>query len=406
MKVLLAAQQSPHRYPIAGYSFWAPYFRSGLAEAGHATIEADNVDWPKALVTTSAAELKSWREETWSVCVKTARNERPELVLSYLFPEQIDVAAVNEIRGLGIPFVNFYCDHIRQFRQLPEEFGCFDLNWVPEKRALPWYTSRGWQAIHAPMPAWIPLNARHLRDETPGPALFIGTRDSLREDLLGRAIARGAQIDICGHDWLARATSPTGISASGAQTDGAVSNTRDNVTPENAAPPGKVLRQLQLLRQEGWRVLYHKWQYKRGEGQFANLTEPRVRPAPSTAEAFINAVQQAPVFIGINRYPSFHYPFHNPDTYSRLRDIEAPMAGACYLTEWADDLPDWYEIGSEIETYRDAQELQVKLAELNHPAAGERRKQLRRAAQSKALNELSIPVTMEKILRRLGLKPR
>lgn len=406
MKILLAAQQSPHRYPIAGYAFWAPYLRNGLTEAGHEVIEPDGLDWPRALVISPAAELKSWRGQTWSVFAKAARDHRPDVVLTYLFPEQIDVSAVKEIRALGIPFVNFYCDHIRQFRQLPEEFGCFDLNWVPEKRALPWYKARGWQALHAPMPAWIRQEARHLRDETSGPALFIGTRDSLREDLLGRAIARGAEIDICGHDWLAPLTSPATTPAKTALADEAVANSPQTAAGRNAGTSETIVRQIKLLREAGWRVLYHKWQYKRGEGQFAAQTRSRIRPAPDSVEAFIAALQQAPVFIGINRYPSFHYAFHKPDTYSRLRDIEAPMAGACYLTEWADDLPDWYEIGREVETYQNALELQAKLADLNQPAAGERRKQLRRAAQSKALNELSIPVTISKIIRRLGLEPR
>ena len=72
---------------------------------------------------------------------------------------------------------------------------------------------------------------------------------------------------------------------------------------------------------------------------------------------YVEITQQSMITLGVNRYPSFRYPLNKPDTYSRLRDLEAPMLGACYLTEWTEGLDDLYELGTEIETYKTAEEM-------------------------------------------------
>lgn len=103
----------------------------------------------------------------------------------------------------------------------------------------------------------------------------------------------------------------------------------------------------------------------------------------------------------MNRYPSWRFPPEQPDTYSRLRDIEAPMAGACYLTEWTQGLDQLYELGREIETYRDAAEL----VEKSRALAGDppRRKRMREAAQRRALNDHAIAETIRRVAARLNL---
>jgi hypothetical protein len=90
-----------------------------------------------------------------------------------------------------------------------------------------------------------------------------------------------------------------------------------------------------------------------------------------------------------------------PLRYSRLRDIEAPMLGACYLTEWTEGLDCLFETGPEIETYRTAEELSVKLAELS--ADPERRRSMRRRAQRHALDKHCVPRSVARIAELLGL---
>ena len=71
------------------------------------------------------------------------------------------------------------------------------------------------------------------------------------------------------------------------------------------------------------------------------------------------------------------------------------MMGACYLTEWTEELEQLYEIGEEIETYRTAEEMVEKIAELK--SSNQKRQLLRRRGQERALQDHTIGQTLKKI---------
>jgi spore maturation protein CgeB len=110
--------------------------------------------------------------------------------------------------------------------------------------------------------------------------------------------------------------------------------------------------------------------------------------------------RESAVTLGINRYPSFRHSLHRPHRYSRLRDLEAPMLGACYLTEACPGLDQLFEPGREIETYRDAAELVGKARALLADAP--RRRALRLAGQRRVLAEHTLGRSLEKIAIALG----
>jgi hypothetical protein len=130
--------------------------------------------------------------------------------------------------------------------------------------------------------------------------------------------------------------------------------------------------------------------------------EGLARPALSS-DAYFSKIRGARVAVGINRCPSFRRPFSNPLRYSRLRDIEAPMLGACYLTEWAPGLEDLYDVGAEVEAYRDADELVEKSRRLQGDPA--RRAQLRKGGQRRALADHTIARSLGRIMDKLGISP-
>jgi spore maturation protein CgeB len=107
------------------------------------------------------------------------------------------------------------------------------------------------------------------------------------------------------------------------------------------------------------------------------------------------------VTIGVNRVPSANRSLHRPLVYSRLRDIEAPMLGACHLTEWTEGLEHMYELGKEIETYRTAEELTSKLGELCLDPV--RRRAMRERAQRRALSDLSVARSIARIGAHFGI---
>jgi len=117
---------------------------------------------------------------------------------TYLYPQQIDVSAVAELQRQGIPCVNFFCDNVREYSAVPNQYRPFALHWVPEFEALAMYKDARLPHIHAPMPCWVAPEQRYLPSRETEPSTFMGSADSLRRILLAGALDRGANFTIRG----------------------------------------------------------------------------------------------------------------------------------------------------------------------------------------------------------------
>src|SRR5262245_34160891 len=104
MRILVSCLQSRKRHPIPAYEFWRSYFVQGLQEAGHEVLEVPGVDWAEGLTYAHGPELESWRARTWDATLAYVRRElqcRPiGLFISYLFPAQVDGAAIGELQRI------------------------------------------------------------------------------------------------------------------------------------------------------------------------------------------------------------------------------------------------------------------------------------------------------------------
>jgi hypothetical protein len=380
MRILLSCLQSLKRHPLPAYGFWRNYFVQGLLEAGHEVVEVPNVDWAEGLTYPAGNALDSWRSRTWEIVkmfVQRELTQRPiHLFVGYFYPKQVETTAIHELQQTGIPCVNFFCDNVREFLKLPAEYRAFALHWVPEFEALPMYRDAGLTYIHAPMPCWVSETLRNSPHVETEPATFLGSADVLRRDLLGRALQGGADFVLRGPGWLG------------------------NVSQKNRSITSIISNQIDFVRQRGFRGLLRKLQ-----------AHARPLPQPSISESQIGATvfdddylritREAMVTIGVNRVPTAFQSPRRPLVYSRLRDIEAPMLGACYLTERTEGLEHMYELGKEIETYRTAEELTSKLSELRSDPP--RRIAMRERAQRRALADHTVGRSMERIREHLGL---
>lgn len=383
MRIFLSCQQALKPHPVPAYGFWEFYFKSALAEAGHEVIETPGVDWAEGLTALSKEERKEWLGRTWGMTLDFLRVEHSkmpvDLFLGYLFPGQVDASAVRAIGDAGVPTVNFFCDNMREFTRVPASFAGFDLHWVPEAEARSMYTKARLPFLYAPMPMWIPRALRDVPSAINEDVIFVGSRDDLREDLLGDAVARGLNVQIYGPGWR---------------------ETGSETLTEGRSLPATLQNQLRFLGTEGprgWAMkATYRFRTKRSNAWIARQLRPRL-----DGEAYFSATREAQVVIGINRCPTFRRPFSNPLRYSRLRDIEGPMLGACYLTEWAPGLDDLYEPGAEVEVYRDAAELVEKAELLRRDPA--RRLRLRRGGQARALSDHTIARSLERFAQKLGI---
>ena len=397
MRIYLSCLQSPVRHPIPAYAFWERYFKRGIEEAGSRWIETPDIDWAEGLVYTSGLTrtahpaLDAWRERTWSVVFDHIRREharRPiDCFLGYLYPQQVDPSAIAAIRDLGIPCVNFFCDNVRQFTAIPGEYGAFDLHWVPEHKAMRLYRLAGFEAINLPMPAWVAPADRSCTPVERYGATFIGSHDVQREALFARVIDLGGPVTLRGPGW-----------------DGGGPDVPARAPLAGGSMRSVVRHQVEFARSQGAIALARRIGTRISE----RFSQPPSRQAfdghvqeTVFGQAYVDVTQQSRVTLGVNRYPSYRAPASRPDTYSRLRDIEAPMLGACYLTEWTEGLDQLYELGTEIETYRDAEEMVEKIARLERDAP--RRAAMRCRAQKRALSEHGVPSSLSALGCRLGV---
>ena len=383
MRILLSCLQSLNRHSLPAYGHWRNYFVDGLLEAGHEVVEVANVDWAEGLTYPPGRALDAWRTRTWEVVETFVRQEiahRPiHLFVGYFYPEQVEEAAIRELQRMGIPCVNFFCDNVREFLKPPAEYSAFALHWVPEFEALPMYRAAGLPHVHAAMPCWVSDELRNASRIETEPATFIGSPDVLRRNLLGQALRGGANFVIRGNGWLADTA---------------------NQSKQVRTAASLISNQIDLVK-------------RRGLGSLLTKIESRVRPlrpptieksrigAPLSDAEYFRVSREAMVTIGVNRVPSANRSLHRPLVYSRLRDIEAPMLGACHLTEWTEGLEHMYELGKEIETYRTAEELTSKLGELCLDPV--RRRAMRERAQRRALSDLSVARSIARIGAHFGI---
>ena len=389
MRIFLSCLQSQRAHAVPAYQYWETYFKRGIEEAGHSWTEAKAVDWAEALAhAPGSAGLRAWKERTWPAVVAEVRRAADtggvDVFLAYLYPHMTDRDAIREIQALGVPCVNYFCDNVREFVQVPKEFEGFDLHWVPELKATRMYAAARWPFMHAAMPTWVPPAQRTCNEPETHGVSFIGSRDAQREVLFARVLALGADIELRGAGWAGGGTTGS----------------------RPPAPRGSLLRtaknQLPFVRRHGVIGLLRKASWKRRAPVSDATFAQHVRARPS-AEEYIAITQGSRVTLGVNRYPSYRYPFDHPDTYSRGRDVEAPMMGACYLTEWTEELEVMYDLGTEIETYRTAEDMVDKIRALDADPA--RRRALRCAGQRRALADHSVPASLERMRVALGLDP-
>ena len=380
MRILLSSLQGPQRHAVPRYDFWRTYFLRGLEEAGHECVEVPNVDWAGGLV--PGVELDAWRGRTWEAVRGFIRNEfdrRPiHLFLSYLYPKQVDISAIKELQRMGIPCVNFFCDNVREFRQVPKEYYGFALHWVPEFEALAIYREAGLAHVHAPMPCWVPPEFRTVPTADTEPPTFMGSADILRRDFFARALEHGADFVVRGPGWA----------------------TETQTEQSSRSVVKMIFNQMNLAWHHGVGALFQRINSKLRPLRSRGIPASNIRDAVF-GQQYFQITRDAIVAIGINRVPTPRSSDRHPLVYSRLRDIEAPMLGACYLTEWTAGLEKLYDIGTEIETYRTPDELRLKLNELrqNNP----RRLIMRERAQRRALHEHSVASSLVRLREKLGV---
>jgi len=372
MRIFLALSRSPN--PSFTSDIWKANLHDPLVAMGHEVVLWDDgglalFDLDPEAASTGAPRLRY--TEAFLRAVESANRVRPlDLVLTYVSSSHLEPAAIRQVRQRIAPIVNFFCNNVHQFHLVRAIAPSFDLCLVPEADALARYRRAGAEAFFFPMAA-NPTLYRPVTTEVRYDATFAGQRYGDRTSAILALREGGVDAHAFGQHWAA---GPEGGAVADAGDAGAGRGGKA------ATKPG-LARAFELLLQ-GRNPL----RAARDVRDWSRLRErhPDALHGPVSDEGYVSLFSESRISLGFLVLGDSHRTFR-PLRQIRLREFEAPMAGAFYLTGWLPEIALHYEVGKEIVCYRSTREL-VDLARY-YLAHDTERERIRLAGQVRALRD-------------------
>ena len=383
---------------------WSANFSPAWRALGHEMVESQ-VDLAPAsrflgvasAFTREEQQLRSQITERIVDELKAAHRQSPiDVFLAYFYNSHFDPGAFAEIRALGIPSINFFCNSIHQFQLVADIARAVDWSWHAERDAHDAYVRAGARPVWVQMAA-DPCVYRPVAVAARRPAAcFVGQRYADRDQLAAALITGHVPLDLYGAGWSA-----TG----GANDTGATSeiylgrrNYQAGTRGAYAQVAAATLSAHGLVG--GTRRLMRRMHQRRASQRAMQVCAPAARgmvPPGKIADTFASYE----VCLNFSNVWSDGDPGSALVPHVRLRDFEGPMSRSCYLTGHSDEIAEFYDIGREIDTYRDAGELVDKTRfYLSHPDAAER---LRDAGHRRAARDHTWVKRFETLFAKTGL---
>ncbi len=315
LRIFLAIPYSAN--PETPNLLWKANLYDSVASLGHDVIlfEVDPVfhRGGRAAAEESARRRPGFEERLLEAVRRENAVRKIDLFVSYFYESCISVPAVEEIKSLGVPTVNFSCNNVHQFFTVETIAAAFDWCMVPEKEALVKFTAVGARPLHIRMAAnpaiYRPADAPQAPQYE---ATFVGQPYVDRRELIDRLLKGGVEVRVAGPGW---------------QTE-----------PDPLPLATRLRRGLGRWK----RALLH-----RPEPKFPPKLPERAYLGVLSDNAMVALYSQGEIALGFAKVD-------DPDRpgqylrHVRLRDFEAPMAGAFYLTEHVPELVECYDIDREL----------------------------------------------------------
>jgi hypothetical protein len=279
-----------------------------------------------------------------------------DAVVSYCFAADVELTLVERAGALGVPWINFFCDSTYAFDLVEPLARVTSLNWFPERAAAASYQALGPPVLCRPYalhPAALPEATCETAEHALG---FVGAPTGNRVLRLAALLLRGCPAAVRGEGWR-RVRAPS------------------SSRPASRGDP-------RLRGGLGERVLVRAF-------------TPVVRRGghPLADDELVAFLSRCRVVLGLNEGRDRHGVYQS---YMKLRDVEFPGYGCCYLTQHNEDVEHAFEIGREVLTFRGAGEAAAFVRRsVRHPAEARaigqagRRRVLAEHTWSERLRELA-----------------
>jgi len=346
---------------VSGSTIWRRNLNATLCEMGHDVVllPAEDGRWamaahdPEARARFSEAVLTRFKRE---------HAKRPiDLFFGYLMDGMIEPAVIDEIRGAGVPTCNFSCNNVHQFDLVDGLSPHFDFNLHSERDVGDKFRRIGATPLWWPM-ASNPRFAHPVDAQRRLGASFVGGNYGLRADYALHLLDNGVDLHLFGPGWA--------LSGSVARVKRRL---RRDLTMGAALFAPSLAAQVTLTAQAA----------RIDVARRLAAAYPGNVHQPVSDNEVIRLYSSSQVSLGFLEVFDRHDPSAPVLQHLHLREFEAPMSGALYLTNYSDELAEMFEPDKEVLVWRNRHELLEKARfHGEHPEAGD---MIRKAGRERAL---------------------
>jgi hypothetical protein len=381
MKIFVATDSSPNSKGLENSSIWDRNLIDPLRDLGHQVVRFDFDLRSFSLHANPAKPVdRAWQSENRPILERelvrqVARahgNGGIDLFLSYFWDAHCTPTAVGEIKALGIPTINWFCNGAHQIHLVRNLAPAYDYSLVPEKSRLEDYRAMGANPVYfqeAANPTFY--HPQPLTKDLD--VSFVGQCYGDRMDYVAALASAGVPLAVYGPKWVERAR----LDASAGE---------------------------RLKRLGPFRVARGLLRRLRGKNLVVRRPVPvEVAHPPLSDDDMVALYSRSRISLGFSTCGDTDKTGRRI-VQVRLRDMEAPMCGAFYLVERFDELGELFEYGKEIEGYADPDELVEKCR--YYLAHEPERRRIQEAGRRRALAEHTWQKRFGDLFRNLGMTPR
>lgn len=301
-----------------------------------------------------------------------------DLFFSYLTSYDITAECLQIIKQTGVPMINFSCNNTHQFYLVESISKYFDYNLHSEKSTAPKFTNAGVQGYWFQMGAnpkyYKPLGLDFKYDVS-----FIGSNYAKRAGYINHLLTGGLNVKCFGGGWV----KPRGMTRLKKEVKTQI-KILGLLLKANSA---KKFDLATYIRD------YELTEYLRSKySEYFNV--------PVTDDEMIQIFNQSKINLGfLEVYGYDNIASSGLQQHLHLREFEVPMSGGLYITNYSDELTEFFEPDKEVVVFRNEYELLDKVKFfLSNPSAADK---IRLAGLKRALASHTCEIrlrTMFKIL--------
>lgn len=330
---------------IGGSEIWIRNFHDSLIQMGHTVrlLNTDRYALKHDVEPFSSQSKELLSNELPKLFSDAHRDSNFDIFFSYLHSGQIFPEVFEEIKKTGVMTVN-YSTNYHQFPMYEEIAKRVDLNIYITKTAKEGFDRIGAKSYYMPLAAnptfYKPSSQKNYSIS------FVGSPYGMRPYYLWRVLQHGFDLKIHGPGWLPPLIRLPNLPF------------RSILTRLRAVQ--RIIMESSVSDDDALRSLDSNFRQKIMEKINRNYPDS-VKPPLSDAD-YLKVIAESRIVINFNE-SRFDHDFLNHRVLlgANLRDFETTMSGTFLLTQFSDELSDFFHDGKEVVSFRNEHDLAEKL---------------------------------------------